>query len=311
MMGCSAGVSEPSATLPELPSIGTWSTAPSTLFSRSAHAVVVLDGAIYALAGTDEDGDPLLDVERFDGTTWSIETTMPGDGVNAPSVAALDGRIYLIGGFGTTSSRPTDEVHVYEPATSTWSLAAPLPTASGGHAAVVLDGLIHVVGGGTSRSTIADHAVYDPRTDTWAAAAPLPQAEGSPAVTVLAGRLWAIGGRSGRSDYGEVFIYDPATDEWTSGPAIQPRGTAGAVTFCETIFLAGGESQTDKEVLGDVFRLTDSRWLEQAAMPTPRSFARAVVFEDAIYVVGGSTTFGLSHASPGGTTVERFEPACG
>lgn len=308
--GCSSDGSAVSTTLPEVPSIGIWSTAPSTNYARSAHAVVVLDGSIYSLAGTDEDGDPLLDVERFDGTTWSIETVLPGDGVNAPSVAALDGRIYVIGGFGTTSSRPTDEVRVYEPATSTWSMAAPLPTASGGHAAVVLSGSIHVVGGGTSRSTIADHVVYDPATDSWRAAAPVPQPEGSPALVVHDGRLWAIGGRSGRSDYGEVFIYEPATDEWTSGPPIGPRGTAGAVAFCDTVFLFGGETQHDKVVLGDVLRLDGDRWVEQAQLPTPRSFARSVVFNDAVYVVGGSTTFGLSHASPGGTMVERFDPAC-
>ncbi|MCE9622002.1 MAG: hypothetical protein K8R99_06650 [Actinomycetia bacterium] len=311
VVACSAdGGQTTASTASTVPATGVWSTEPSTLRARSAHAVVVADGAIFALAGTDEDGDPLLDVERFDGTNWSVATQLPGKGVNAPSVAAVDGHIYLIGGFATTSSRPVDEVHVYEPATSTWTTAAPLPTASGGHAAVVLDGLIHVVGGGTSQSTIADHVVYDPTTDSWATAAPLPQPEGSPALAVLDGRLWAIGGRSGRSDYGDVYIYDPQTDEWTAGPAISPRGTAGAVTFCDTIFLIGGESQADKAVIGDTLRLDGDRWIEQAALPTPRSFARTVVFDDAIYVVAGSSTYGLSHASPGGTSVDRFDPVC-
>jgi hypothetical protein len=41
-------------------------------------------------------------------------------------------------------------------------------------------------------------------------------------------------------------------------------------------------------------------------MPTGRSFARAVVFRGRIYVVGGSTTFGRSHASPGSVAVESF-----
>ena len=41
-------------------------------------------------------------------------------------------------------------------------------------------------------------------------------------------------------------------------------------------------------------------------MPTARNFARAVLFKGAIYVVGGSTSSGSSHASRGAGVVERF-----
>ena len=138
-----------------------WSAAPPLLRARSAHGVVVAAGALYAVGGTGEDGKPITEVERFDGAGWLDVTVLPGGGVNAPSVAAVDGRIYVIGGFTGTSSRPTDEVWVYDVASATWSTAAALPTASGGHAATVLDNKIHVIGGGTARSTISDHVVYD------------------------------------------------------------------------------------------------------------------------------------------------------
>jgi N-acetylneuraminic acid mutarotase len=55
--------------------------------------------SVYALGGTGADGAPVLAVERFDGTRWSEEATLPGDGLNAPAAAMLDGRIYVIGGF--------------------------------------------------------------------------------------------------------------------------------------------------------------------------------------------------------------------
>lgn len=127
-----------------------WSAAPPLLRARSAHGVVVAAGALYAVGGTGEDGKPITEVERFDGAGWIDVTVLPGGGVNAPSVAAVDGRIYVIGGFTGTSSRPTDEVWVYDVASATWSTAAALPTASGGHAATVLDNKIHVIGGGTA-----------------------------------------------------------------------------------------------------------------------------------------------------------------
>src|SRR5688572_16993459 len=180
-----------------------WSAAAPMRHARSAHAVVATNNAIYTLAGSGEGSRPVMQVERFDGTSWQEETTLP-EGLNAPAAAAIGTRIYLIGGFSGVSNLPTERVRVYDTATRQWSDAAPLPAPRGGHAAVVFDGRIHVFGGGNSRSTIADHTVYNPATNTWTERAPLPRAEGSPAGVVFNGSVWAIGGRSGPSDFGDV-----------------------------------------------------------------------------------------------------------
>jgi N-acetylneuraminic acid mutarotase len=249
-------------------------------------------------------------VERFDGTHWIEETTLPGDGLNAPAAALLDGRIYVIGGFGTTTNVTTAEVHVYDPIAKTWSDAAPLPAARGGHAAVVLGGRIHVVGGGNEVSTLALHSVYDPAKDAWSAAAPLPRPKGSPAAVVLDGKIWVIGGRSGPDDFGDVDVYDPAADTWSHGPAIPPRGTHGAAVHRGTIYVLGGESQQRGTVLAGVLRLDPAadRWKQvQPSLPTARAYARAVPFADGVLVVGGSTSAGASHSSRGSAVVERFE----
>jgi hypothetical protein len=62
--------------------IGSWRRAPSMLYARSAHSVVTLGGNIYALAGSGTNG-PVLQVERFDDKSWTVETTLPGGGLNA------------------------------------------------------------------------------------------------------------------------------------------------------------------------------------------------------------------------------------
>jgi N-acetylneuraminic acid mutarotase len=280
--------------------------------ARAAHAVVSTGRAVYALAGTGAGGAPVLPAERFDGTRWTVETTIPGQGLNAPAAAVLGGRIYLIGGFNTVTNVPSDRVHVYDPATRAWSEAAPLPAPRGGHAAVVMGGEIHVLGGGNSRSTIADHDAYDPAANRWRARAPLPRSQGSPAAVAFGGWLYAIGGRSGPGDFGNVDVYDPAADAWSAGPAIEPRGTAGAVAYCGAIYLFGGESQARAASLAEVLRLDAgaAAWQTAPPMPTARNFARAVLFGDAVLVVGGSPTPGRSHASEGSTTVERFQARC-
>jgi len=277
------------------------------LHARSAHSVVTVGGYVYALAGSGARG-PVREIERFDGKTWTDETTLPGNGLNAPAAVVLDGLIYVIGGFEGLSNVPTRAVHVYDPSTRRWREVAPLPAPRGGHAAVVVDGRIHVIGGGNSESTIADHSVYDPATDRWSAAAPLPRAEGSPAAVFFRDRLYAIGGRSGFSDFGAVYIYDPAADTWQKGPPIPPRGTAGAVVYRGAIFLFGGESQRRNKTLNDVLRLgpNASAWRRVNRVPTARNYARAALLNDAVYVVGGSRSAGSSHSATGSKIVERF-----
>jgi N-acetylneuraminic acid mutarotase len=288
-----------------------WRTAPPMHYARAAHAVAGDSDSFYALAGTGAGGAPVLVFERFDRNGWREEGEIPGRGLNAPAAVALNGRIYLLGGFDTDTNVPSAGVHVYDTKTRTWSQAAPLPAPRGGHAAVLLEGKIHVLGGGNSKSTIADHDVFDPAKNTWTALAPLPRAEGSPAAVAFRGKLYAVGGRSGSSDFGAVDIYDPATNRWSAGPSIDPRGTAGAVVYCGTIHVFGGESQARRQSLGDVLRLKqDGAWEQVASMPTPRNFARAVILDDAVYVVGGSPAPEASHASIGSAIVERYQVSC-
>ncbi len=294
------------------PAPGAWRTEPSMRYARAAHAVVASSTAVYALAGTGAGGAPVLPVERFDGSAWRIETTLPGAGLNAPAAALIGERIYLLGGFNTVTNVPSTQVLVYDLETRRWSDAAPLPAPRGGHAAVVLRGKIHVIGGGNSRSTIADHDVYDPATNRWTSAAPLPRAEGSPAAVVVSGKLWSIGGRSGPSDFGFVDVYDPETDRWSAGPPVEPRGTAGAIHYCGATYVIGGESQARAASLAEVLRLDDgaSSWQTAPSLPTARNFARAVSYRDRIYVVGGSPTPGRSHASEGSAVMESFGLRC-
>jgi N-acetylneuraminic acid mutarotase len=289
----------------------TWTPAPSMLHARSSHAVVTTGDAIYAIGGTGVGGAPVLEVERFDGKSWREETRLSGDGLNAPVAAVIGDRIFVIGGFRTSTNVPTAQVLVYDTKSHAWSTAAPLPAPRGGDAAVVLDGKIHVIGGGNSRTTLADHSEYDPAADRWTSLAPLSRSKGSPAAVVYGNKLYSLGGRSGPSDFGDVEIYDAASDRWTPGPAIEPRGTAGAAVYCGTIYIFGGESQAKGTTLSEVLTLDNvaNVWRRVSPMPEARNYARAVVFRGAVYLVGGNLTVSNAHTAGGSTLVERFH-AC-
>jgi hypothetical protein len=69
------------------------------LLPRSAHAVANSDSAIYALAETDDHRRPVFEVEMFDGEQWRTETTLSGEGLNAPTASIVDQKLYVLGGF--------------------------------------------------------------------------------------------------------------------------------------------------------------------------------------------------------------------
>lgn len=285
--------------------VGTWGTAPKLPGPRSAHAVLVAAGKIYVLGGPGSNR-----VDAFDGHAWKSATRLPEGIVNAPVAVAIGRKIYVLGGFLGSTNLPTDHVWIFDTTARRWSEGPPLPAPRGGAAAVVLDGRIHVLGGGNNESTLALHSVLDPSTGTWSEAAPLPRAEGSPAAVVRDGKILAIGGRSGFSDHGSTYVYLPAKDKWTKGPGIPPRGTAGATVWHDSIYLFGGESQKKAAVLNDVFKLGPraKAWERVGVMPVARNYARAVVYRRRIYVVGGSTIAGNSHGATGSRIVEWFRP---
>jgi N-acetylneuraminic acid mutarotase len=289
---------------------GRWTRVADMPAARAAHAVVATTSAVYVLGGTGGRGEPVLELDRFDGSRWTRVGAIPGEGLNAPAAAGAGDAIYLIGGFGTTTNRPTAAVHRYDTRRRVWTAAAPLPAPRGGHAAIVFDGRIHVIGGGNAMSTIDDHSVYDPSTNSWNERAKLPRSMGSPALAVVAGELYSVGGRSGPNDFGDVHIYDPKTDAWRPGPAIPARGTGGAVAHRGALYYFGGELQARRAVLPDVLFLAPGagEWSVISALPTPRNFARAVTFKGAVYIVGGSMAYGSSHSSIGSAVVERFDP---
>ena len=160
-----------------------WAKAPSLPAPRSAHALVVAAGAIHVLGGPASSR-----VDRFDGKHWKREATLPGGALNAPAAVAIGRSLYVVGGFGGVTNAPTAKVRVLDVVSRRWREAAALPGARGGHAAVVLAGRIHVLGGGNASTTLADHSVYDPANDHWSEAPPLPRSEEAQPQSSSAGR---------------------------------------------------------------------------------------------------------------------------
>jgi N-acetylneuraminic acid mutarotase len=99
--------------------------------------------------------------------TWSTRAPMPS-ARSAIGAAALDGKIYVIGGegWGDKFTRVFRANQAYDPNSNSWAEKAPMPTPRHGFAKGVIDGRLYAVSGVTTASSmfsiVAVNEVYTP-----------------------------------------------------------------------------------------------------------------------------------------------------
>lgn len=131
------------------PSTNAWSPGAAMPTARYGLAAVAANGKIFVIGGQAVIAGNFVAVnslEIYDPSTntWSTGATMP----TARYLLAADsvnGEIYAIGGFSTSSALNT--VEAYDPPTNTWSTVATMPTARYGPGATDVNGVIYTIGG--------------------------------------------------------------------------------------------------------------------------------------------------------------------
>jgi N-acetylneuraminic acid mutarotase len=282
--------------------IGTWSTAAPLPQARAEHAVIGLNGKIYAIAGgvlnadgTDKQGGGASTlVEEYDPATdsWRVRSPLPR-ALTHVGLAALNGKIYAIGGFVADIHKEAQaDAFVYDPATDQWSTLPSLPAPRASVGAVALNGKIHAIGGRDPKDQLqTTHEVYDPAKGAWTSAAPLPIARDHLSAIVANGRIHVIGGRTG--DYTNVtahhHVYDPESDTWNeAAPLPTPRSAMAATLYQNMIVVFGGECRDEKTFPeNEGYDLAIGKWKTLTPMEGRHGFGAATVAGNA-YFAGGA-----------------------
>jgi N-acetylneuraminic acid mutarotase len=112
------------------------------------------------------------------------------------AVVAVDGKIHVIGGRFANPVDRTDLHEVYDPATNTWSTAAPLKTPRSAGAAAFYRGMIVVAGGEwpPEMRNFTENEGYDPKTNTWVSLKPMPEGSHGFGAGVIGPNLYFVGG---------------------------------------------------------------------------------------------------------------------
>jgi len=229
------------------------------------------------------------------------------------AAAALDGAIYVAGGFGAELSFDR-----YDPAADAWERLADLPAPRHHLTLIALGDALYIAGGLNAEANSAEATFwrYDPAADRWDDLEPLPQgARGSLGGGVIDGRLYIAGGSahdlSGPAT-NDLAVYDPAEDRWDLlAPMPTAREHLGVGVANGLLVAVGGrdgshESPAMLEAT-ELYDPTTDSWSAGDPMPTPRAGLGVASDGESIFVLGGER---FSNGAPVTlAAVERYEPA--
>jgi N-acetylneuraminic acid mutarotase len=184
----------------------TWREVTTMPSSRIEQVAIGLQGRIHVIGGR-QGSDRVVTHEAYDPVSDSWTTLAPARvPLSHSAVTVMDARIYVVGGRDLKFVEGTYEVvnsrHLqeYNPASNTWRTLKLMPTARGGLAAAVLEGMLYVFGGenlGTqdTPATVYDATeVYDPATSSWVSLAPMLTPRHGMGAAAVEGVIYVIGG---------------------------------------------------------------------------------------------------------------------
>ncbi len=272
------------------------------------------------------------------GGSWVESAAIPGPAQSEHAAATLDGKLYVMGGFGDPRGFKR-----YDPVSNIWTVLPVMPAGRDHLAAFAIDGGIFFSGGAHQSgdqlsaafrydvaanrwdprpellSTEGSHAAtlngrayigsasgtlqeYDPvqRTTRQISRASLRQRDHSQVVAFL-GEIWMIAGRS--PETAVVTIYDPVTERWRSGPPIaRARGGFAAAVVGDQIVIGGGEILTGPfrlEPSLEIYTAGRNEWQFGPNLPIAVHGVVAAGLNGRFYVVGGSTAAGTAEGNTG------------
>jgi N-acetylneuraminic acid mutarotase len=245
--------------------------------------------------------------------TWTPLPPLARGPRQETGVAALDGKIYVIGGFDGAGV-VVATVEVYDPVARTWTNAAPFPRVIHHANAATVGGKIYVVGALADAAfrAIGDVYAYDPANDSWTQKTSLPtgRERGAGGVAVIGTKIYVAGGLRGLTSVADFSSYDTAVDAHaTLPPLVQATDHLIGGAVDGIVYAIGGRQGGITGLIGRVaaFDPASGQWSERAPMITPRGGAAAAVVRDRIVVAGGE---GNPNVSTGVfAEVEAFIPA--
>src|ERR1022692_3264383 len=288
----------------------TKNTAPNC----SECGLAAVNGKLYLIGG---DGGGPRAVQRFDpGTlTWANLAKTPMLMHHFQAVAYKN-KVFVLEAFsdgGFPDQVPMANVYSFDIEKNSWEKGGEIPPGRrrAGAGAVEYKGKLYLVAGiqhGHSSGPTNMFDCYDPETQTWASLPYAPHIRDHCSAVVIKDKLYVAGGRN--TSYRDpenkvpffaktmldVDVYDFFAGKWSTLEARLPLGSGGGAVLSlnNVLYYIGGERATETEHNAprkNVYYLdpsTNNQWAETDNLHKARNGMAAAVWNNKIYVAGGS-----------------------
>jgi type VII secretion-associated serine protease mycosin len=216
----------------------------SPMFASRYRLAGVSDNNLrYFAIGGNNGGADLARNEVYDPTTdsWTTLAPMPSARMNMQA-AAVDGVVYVPGGYSLSSDANLAVHEAYDIASNTWTTRAPLPQPLSGANTATLGGKVFLFGGRSTSGFEATAYQYDPTTDAWVSRSAMPVALAYGGAVEHGGQVYVVTGVTGEGSLSAAFLrYDPISDSWAEGPGLNtPRMSPAVITVGDYVYVIGG-----------------------------------------------------------------------
>jgi N-acetylneuraminic acid mutarotase len=154
-----------------------WTPLPDMPEAKGSFGCEVLGDNLYIVCGCTDRNIHIDTAYRYsikEGKWEQIAST--GLAVQSPVLRAVNGRLFLIGGYDSTKQTKYNNVFEYDLFLNIWKPKSPMPTAREDMGSAVLDDKIYVFGGITNpgHKYLDIIEVYDTSLDLWETIEPMP-----------------------------------------------------------------------------------------------------------------------------------------
>ncbi|WBV61814.1 hypothetical protein PFY12_06745 [Chryseobacterium camelliae] len=253
---------------------------------RGAINSVIVDDNIYVSNGYQESGGNANFIEKYNITDnkWSVLNSILSPKKFANS-ETYDNKIYIFNGWGNSHLEIVDLV------THKVTKGAVNHSYTGNAGSAIHNGKIYVFGGsglnGAATTVFSNRfQYYDIASNTWHPLPDMPKAREAKGK-IVNDKLYVIGGFNGTS-LRLINVYDLNTNRWTNQYTM-PAGISGhsLAVSGNKIFIAGGYNN---QTFLAYFDTTTNKFHQLSSNMIPRRHAAAEVYNDKLYIIGGSTT---------------------
>ncbi len=286
--------------------------APTPIVTYNALSTqVYLDGTLYMFGGAPGLSQSTSSAWSLDtktpGAQWKTIASLPGPRVSA-FAAAVNGKIYIIGGFDIVNNArvTTPKVLEYDPAADTYTAKKAMTTETYGMAGAVVGTKIYVMNGLTKTGTYSNSTQsYDVTTDTWATLNTTGYSALYCTASAIGNDIYLLGGQT-NSLFSTVMkgTVTPTNVTWKKMGEFPKAITAMASgVLGGNLFVAGGEDNDAALASTYKYDAAKDKWTPSFTMPTATYYVGNMVGDGttSLYFIHGTDnpeTFKFTDGAP-------------